>query len=100
MIYQFTAINRAVDIISVNGVPTCVSALNGTDSSCMPYPLFNGGLPGDEGIQGVWDGGQELQNYIANATYINGNLSQLITAGYVTGELGFSVPGAPANAQL
>ena len=95
-----TAINRAVDIISVNGVPTCVSALNGTDSSCMPYPLFNGGLPGDEGIQGVWDGGQELQNYIANATYINGNLSQLITAGYVTGELGFSVPGAPANAQL
>ena len=95
-----TAINRGVDVVSINGVPTCVSALNGTDSSCMPYPLFNGGLPGDEGIQGVWDGGQELQNYIANATYINGNLKQTIISGYITGELGFAIPGAPANAMV
>ncbi len=95
-----TAINRGVDVVSINGVPTCVSALNGTDSSCMPYPLFNGGLPGDEGLQGVWDGGQELQNYIANATYINGNLKQTIISGYITGELGFAIPGAPANAMV
>ncbi len=94
-----TAINRAVDVVSINGVPTCVSALNGTDSSCMPYPLFNGGLPGDGGLQGVWDGGQELQNYIANATYINGNLKQTIISGYITGELGFSIAGG-SNAQL
>jgi len=95
-----TAINRAVDVVSINGVPTCVSALNGTDSSCIPYPLFNGGLPGDGGLQGVWDGGQELQNYVANSTYINGNLEQTIVSGYVTGELGFSLPNAPGNAQL
>ena len=95
-----TAINRGVDVVSVNGVPTCVSALNGTDSSCMPYPLFNGGLPGDGGLQAVWDGGQELQNYIANATYINGNLKQTIISGYISGELGFAVPGAPANAMV
>ena len=95
-----TAINRGVDVVSINGVPTCVSALNGTDSSCMPYPLFNGGLPGDGGLQAVWDGGQELQNYIANATYINGNLKQTIISGYVTGELGFAIPGAPANAMV
>ncbi|MEL1232190.1 MAG: TonB-dependent receptor plug domain-containing protein, partial [Candidatus Neomarinimicrobiota bacterium] len=56
------AINRGVDVISVNGVPTCVSAINGTDSSCIPYNLFQGGLPGDQGIQGVIDGGQALQN--------------------------------------
>ena len=36
------AINRGVDVISVNGVPTCVSAINGTDSSCIPYNLFQG----------------------------------------------------------
>ena len=36
------AINRGVDVISVNGVPTCVSAINGTDSSCIPYNLFHG----------------------------------------------------------
>ena len=95
-----TAINRGVDVVSINGVPTCVSALNGTDSSCMPYPLFNGGLPGDGGLQGVWDGGQELQNYIANATYINGNLKQTIISGYITGELGFAIPGAPSTAMV
>ena len=66
----------------------------------MPYPLFNGGLPGDGGLQAVWDGGQELQNYIANATYINGNLKQTIISGYVTGELGFAIPGAPSNAMV
>ena len=48
-----TNINRAVDVISVAGVPTCVSALNGTDTSCIPYNLFQGGQPGDGGIDGV-----------------------------------------------
>jgi outer membrane receptor protein involved in Fe transport len=66
----------------------------------MPYPLFNGGLPGDGGLQAVWDGGQELQNYIANATYINGNLKQTIISGYVTGELGFAIPGASSNVMV
>ena len=56
-----TNINRAVDVISVAGVPTCVSVLNGTDTSCIPYNLFQGGQPGDGGIDGVRAGGQELQ---------------------------------------
>ena len=95
-----TAINRAVDVVSVNGVPTCVSALNGTDSSCVPYNLFQGGLPGDQGIQGVIDGGQELQNYIANATYINGDGEQTSFTAYVTGDLGYSIPGAPGSISM
>ena len=95
-----TAINRAVDVVSVNGVPTCVSALNGTDSTCVPYNLFQGGLPGDEGIQGVIDGGQELQNYIANSTYINGDGEQTSFTAYVTGDLGYSLPGAPGSISM
>ena len=95
-----TNINRAVDVVSVNGVPTCVSALNGTDSTCVPYNLFQGGLPGDEGIQGVIDGGQELQNYIANSTYINGDGEQTTFTAYVTGDLGYSIPGAPGNISM
>ena len=79
-----TAINRAVDVVSVNGVPTCVSALNGTDSTCVPYNLFQGGLPGDQGIQGVLDGGQELQSYISNSTYINGDGEQTTITAYVS----------------
>ena len=95
-----TNINRAVDVVSVNGVPTCVSALNGTDSTCVPYNLFQGGLPGDEGIQGVIDGGAELQNYIANSTYINGDGEQTTFTAYVTGDLGYSIPGAPGNISM
>ncbi len=94
------AINRAVDVVSVNGVPTCVSALNGTDSTCVPYNLFQGGLPGDQGIQGVIDGGQELQSYIANATYINGDGEQTTFTAYVTGDTGYSIPGAPGNVSV
>ena len=95
-----TNINRAVDVVSVNGVPTCVSALNGTDSTCVPYNLFQGGLPGDQGIQGVIDGGQELQSYIANSTYINGDGEQTTFTGYVTGDLGYSIPGAPGSISM
>ena len=95
-----TAINRAVDVVSVNGVPTCVAALNGTDSTCVPYNLFQGGLPGDEGIQGVIDGGAELQNYIANSTYINGDGEQTTFTAYVTGDLGYSIPGAPGSISM
>ena len=95
-----TNINRAVDVVSVNGVPTCVSALNGTDSTCVPYNLFQGGLPGDEGIQGVIDGGAELQNYIANSTYINGDGEQTTFTAYVTGDLGYSIPGAPGSISM
>ena len=95
-----TNINRAVDVISVAGVPTCVSALNGTDTSCVPYNLFQGGLPGDQGIQGVIDGGQELQNYIANATYINGDGDQTTFTAFVSGSLPLSIPGAPGDVSL
>ena len=95
-----TAINRAVDVVSVNGVPTCVAALNGTDSTCVPYNLFQGGLPGDQGIQGVIDGGQELQSYIANSTYINGDGEQTTFTAYVTGDLGYSIPGAPGSISM
>ena len=90
-----TAIRRAVDVINVGGTPTCVSSLNGTDSSCIPYNLFSGGLPGDAGIQAVIDGGQELQSYIANTTFILGTGEQRLFQAVVSGQSGISIPGAP-----
>ena len=92
-----TAINRAVDVVSVAGVPTCVSALNGTDTACIPYNLFQGGLPGDRGIQGVIDGGPELQRYIANSAFVLGSGRQRILQAVVSGETGFALPGAPSG---
>ena len=90
------AMNRAIDVISVNGTPTCVAALNGTDAACIPYNLFQGGLPGDGGIQGAIDGGAELQQYIANATFVRGAGEQRILQAVASGELPLAVPGAPS----
>ena len=63
----------------------------------MPYNLFQGGQPGDGGIDGVRAGGQELQNYIANGTYINGDGEQTTFTAFVNGSLNLSVPGAPGS---
>ena len=90
------AINRAVNVISVNGAPACVAALNGTDPACIPYNLFQGGLPGDGGIQGVIDGGAELQRYIANATFVRGAGEQRILQAVASGEFPLTLPGAPS----
>ena len=94
------AINRAVDVISVAGVPTCVSKLQGLDANCVPYNLFQGGLPGDGGIQGVIDSGQAAQDYLAKGTFINGDGKQKILSGFVTGDTGFTIPGAPGSVSL
>ena len=91
------AINRAIDVISVNGTPTCVAALNGSDTACMPYNLFQGGRPGDGGIQGVIDGGPELQRYIANSTFVLGTGRQRIVQAVLSGETAFALPGAPSG---
>ena len=88
-----TAITRAIDVINVAGTPTCVSALNGADSACIPYNLFQGGMPGDAGIQGVIDGGDALQQYIANSTFVNGTGEQEILQAVVSGQSGIVIPG-------
>ena len=88
-------INRAVNVVNVNGVPTCVSVLDGSDANCIPYNLFSGGLPGNGGIQAVHDAGLDLQNYIARSTFILGSGSQRILQGVLSGETPVSLPNAP-----
>ena len=92
-----TAITRAIDVISVSGTPTCVSALQGADDACIPYNLFGGGLPGDAGIQAVIDGGDDLQRYIANSTFVNGTGEQAILQAVVSGQSAIAIPGAPSS---
>ena len=57
-------------------------------------------MPGDAGIQGVIDGGQTAQDYLAKSTFINGDGKQKILSGYVTGDTGFTIPGAPGSVSL
>lgn len=36
-------IDRAFDVVNVDGVPTCRSVINGTDPACVPYNVFQTG---------------------------------------------------------
>ncbi|MBI1196517.1 MAG: TonB-dependent receptor, partial [Phenylobacterium sp.] len=38
--FRTTAINNALNVVSVNGVPTCQSVVDGTDTACVPYNIF------------------------------------------------------------
>ena len=38
--FRTSAINNALNVVSVGGVPTCLSKVNGTDTACVPYNLF------------------------------------------------------------
>jgi outer membrane receptor protein involved in Fe transport len=38
--FRTTAIQNALNVVSVNGVPTCVSVVNGSDPACVPYNIF------------------------------------------------------------
>ena len=59
-----------------------------------------GGTAGDGGIDGVRDGGQDLQNYIANTTYIHGDGEQTTFTAYVAGNLNLEVPVAPGAVSM
>jgi iron complex outermembrane receptor protein len=91
---------RATNVINVAGVPTCVSKLNGTDANCIPYNLFSGGLPGDGGIQAIWDANPEIQTYMAIPNFILGDSSETIFQAYVEGTTNFSIPGAPSAVSM
>ncbi|MBU1375878.1 MAG: TonB-dependent receptor [Alphaproteobacteria bacterium] len=38
--FRTGAINNALNVVSVNGVPTCASVVNGTDLACVPYNIM------------------------------------------------------------
>ncbi|WP_293473730.1 TonB-dependent receptor [Phenylobacterium sp.] len=43
--FRTSAIQNALNVVSVNGVPTCTSVVNGSDPACVPYNIFaNGGV--------------------------------------------------------
>ena len=53
-------------------------------------------MPGDGGIQAIWDANPEIQAYMAIPNFILGDSSETIFQAFVEGETGFSFPGAPS----
>ncbi|WP_235524106.1 TonB-dependent receptor plug domain-containing protein [Sphingomonas sp. Leaf33] len=88
---DFTKVSRAVDVVSVNGVPTCRSVVNGTDPACVPFNAF---LPfnGSPALQSYLFGGGafDLGNSASNnaARMFQG----LVTIGGDLGKYGITSP--------
>ncbi len=49
--YDFDQFARGLQVRNVNGVPTCLSKINGTDPTCVPVDAFSSKQPGDD----VWN---------------------------------------------
>lgn len=53
----FANVNRALNVVNVNGTPTCASVVDGTDRNCVPFDAFTAG-----------NGNQALINYLYSGT--------------------------------
>lgn len=70
-------IDRALDVVSVNGVATCRSAVDGTDPGCVPYNVWR--------LGGVT---QAQLDYIQSQGLYKGVIQQSIYGGTVSADLG------------
>jgi len=87
-------IKRALDVVGVDEdgnpiAPTCRSVLDGTDSACVPYNVFdpNGITP-------------EQLAYIQAHGIQEGTITQEVFVGQVTGDLGWTLPTASDSIKL
>jgi outer membrane receptor protein involved in Fe transport len=70
-------IQNALQVVNVNGVPTCTSVVNGSDTSCIPYNIFTEG------------GVTPAQVAYLNSTGTSyGKIVETIVEGNLTGDLG------------
>jgi iron complex outermembrane recepter protein len=70
-------LQRALDVVSVAGVPTCQSVIDGTDPACVPWnPFVPGAIT------------PAMLNYLQGTGLQTGRISQEVYNGVVTGDLG------------
>ncbi len=75
--FSASRLARAVDVVSVGGVPTCRSVVNGSDPNCVPYnPFVNGGID------------QAQLDYLQVPLLQNGTTEQAVVIASLTGDLG------------
>lgn len=69
--------NNALNVVNVNGTPTCESVINGSDTNCVPLDVFK--------YNGISDA---AFSYIYAPTYTNTRSSQTIFNGSINADLG------------
>ncbi len=78
-IADFDKINRALNVVNVNGVPTCVAKVNGQDPKCAPLDVFRAYSADPAVMSYLYDGN----------TGTSLNVSKLIDfTANITGDLG------------
>ena len=85
VVYQQTGKNdfsnsralKALDVVSVNGVATCRSFVNGSDLNCVPYDLWSLGKITPAAL-----------NYISIPGFQKGSTEQTIAGGSISADLG------------
>ena len=85
-------LTNALDVVSVNGTPTCQSVVDGSDKSCVPYDIFSG-----NGVSSA------ALNYIEGVGKKSGFTSENVVSGTLSGDLGtygFKSPWAKDGIQL
>ncbi|MEQ1518791.1 MAG: TonB-dependent receptor plug domain-containing protein, partial [Usitatibacteraceae bacterium] len=68
---------KALDVVSVNGVPTCRSVVDGTDTSCVPYDIFSLGKVTAAAL-----------GYISISGFQKGTTEQTVAGGSISADLG------------
>lgn len=87
--FSVTRLGRALDVVSVGGVPTCRSVVNGTDPNCVPYDIFIAG--------GVT---QAALDYVQIPLIQTGETTQQVVTAAITGDTGWSMPTASRTVQV
>lgn len=72
-----TKAQRALQVVNVNGVPTCQSVLDGTDPSCVPINVFQ--------YNGISSAGY---NYLYSPSHTHGAQTEKVASLVLNGDLG------------
>ncbi|WP_395335884.1 TonB-dependent receptor [Novosphingobium sp. BL-8H] len=68
---------RALNVVNVNGVPTCQSVIDGTDPNCIPVNVFSaGGVTAEQG------------QYLFSPSHTSSRNSLRVFSGSLSGDLG------------
>ncbi|PZT90630.1 MAG: TonB-dependent receptor [Citromicrobium sp.] len=78
--FSVTRVTRAIDVVEgPDGTPVCRSALDGTDTNCVPYDIFSPGtVAPSEGALG----------YLSTPGFTRGIVSEQVASAYISGALG------------
>jgi outer membrane receptor protein involved in Fe transport len=74
---SYSKIGKALQVVNVGGVPTCTSVVNGSDSACVPYNIFQTG-----GVTAA------QLNYLDIVGFESGTVQEDVVEGDLNGDLG------------